>query len=42
MTEKEFVELKVNWLIENNRLDLLENFLRQNKNLKVKVGQYNI
>ena len=36
MTEKEFVELKVNWLIENNRLDLLENFLRQNKEFEGK------
>ena len=36
MNEKEFVELKVNWLIENNRLDLLENFLRQNKEFEGK------
>ncbi len=31
MQEKEFVNLKLDWLIENNRLDLLENFLKQNK-----------
>ena len=31
MNEKEFAELKVNWLIENNRSDLIENFLKQNK-----------
>ena len=30
MEEKEFVNLKVNWLIDNNRYDLIETFLRQN------------
>ncbi len=32
MTEKEFTSLKINWLIENNRSDLIENFLKQNEN----------
>ncbi len=42
MQEKEFVNLKINWLIENNRSELLENFLRQNKefNGKSKAVQY--
>ena len=31
MDEKEFVNLKLEWLIKNNRLDLIENFLIQNK-----------
>jgi len=31
MSNKEFVKLKINWLIENNREDLIENFLKQNK-----------
>ena len=31
MTEKEFVDLKINWLIKNDRVDLLESFLKQNK-----------
>ena len=31
MQDKEFVALKINWLIENDRLDLIENFLKQNK-----------
>ena len=31
MQEKEFVNLKLDWLIENNRLNLIENFLKQNK-----------
>ena len=31
MQEKEFVELKINWLIQNNRSDLIEMFLRQNQ-----------
>ncbi len=32
MAEKEFTSLKINWLIENNRSDLIENFLKQNEN----------
>ena len=42
MNEKEFVELKINWMIDNNRLDLIENFLKQNKefNGKSRVIQY--
>ena len=42
MQEKEFVNLKLNWLIENNRLDLIENFLKQNKefNGKKRAVQY--
>ena len=31
MTEKEFTDIKINWLIENQRSDLIENFLKQNK-----------
>ena len=31
MQEDEFTSLKLNWIIENQRLDLLENFLNQNK-----------
>ena len=30
MKEKEFVDLKVNWLLENDRTDLIQNFLKQN------------
>ena len=42
MTEKEFVNLKINWLIENNRINLLEEFLKQNKEFegKSKAVQY--
>jgi len=42
MEEKEFVNLKINWLIENNRLNLLEEFLKQNKEFegKSKAVQY--
>ena len=42
MDEKEFVLLKINWLIENDRLDLIESFLKQNKNFegKGRVVQY--
>ena len=31
MSEKEFVKLKVDWLIKNNRSKLIENFLKRNK-----------
>ena len=31
MENKEFVNLKIDWLIENKRSDLIEDFLRQNK-----------
>ena len=30
MTEKEFVDLKINWLINNDRADLIERFLKYN------------
>ena len=31
MTEKEFVNLKIDWLISNNRVDLIESFLKRNE-----------
>ena len=42
MLEKEFVDLKINWLIQNDRVDLLESFLKQNKQFdsKSKAVQY--
>ena len=42
MEEKEFVSMKINWLFENNRSDLIESFLNQNKEFygKSKVIQY--
>tara|TARA_B100001248_G_scaffold211360_1_gene165619 strand:+ start:1795 stop:3537 length:1743 start_codon:yes stop_codon:yes gene_type:complete len=42
MEEKEFVNLKVNWLIDNNRSELIETFLQQNNEFygKSKVVQY--
>jgi hypothetical protein len=42
MAEKEFVDLKINWLIQNDREDLLENFLKQNEQFdsKSKAVQY--
>ena len=36
MEEEEFVNLKLEWLIKNNRLDLIEKFLKQNKEFKSK------
>ena len=42
MKEEEFVDLKVNWLIKNDRLKLIEDFLKQNQqfNGKSKAVQY--
>tara|TARA_A100001015_G_scaffold111434_1_gene123744 strand:+ start:180 stop:1916 length:1737 start_codon:yes stop_codon:yes gene_type:complete len=42
MDEKEFVDLKINWLIENDRINLLESFLKQNEKFdsKSKAVQY--
>ena len=36
MNEKEFAQLKINWLIENDRTDLIESFLKQNKDFEGK------
>jgi len=42
MTEKEFVNLKINWLIKHDRVDLIESFLKQNEQFdnKSKAVQY--
>ena len=42
MSEKEFVDLKINWLIQNNKTDLLESFLEKNEQFesKSKAVQY--
>ena len=42
MTEKEFVDLKIDWLIKNERVDLIEDFLKQNEQFdsKSKAVQY--
>ena len=42
MTENEFVDLKLNWLIDNDRIDLIESFLKQNDQFdsKSKAVQY--
>ena len=36
MSGEEFAKLKINWLIENNREDLIEKFLKQNKEFEGK------
>ncbi len=36
MTEKEFVNLKIDWLIKNNRVELIESFLKQNQEFESK------
>jgi len=42
MDEKEFIDLKINWLIAKDRIDLLESFLKQNEKFdsKSKAVQY--
>jgi hypothetical protein len=42
MKDNEFVDLKINWLIENNKSNLIESFLKQNKDFsnKGKAVQY--
>ena len=42
MNDDEFTELKVNWMIENSRYDLIESFLKQNSSFynKKRVIQY--
>ena len=42
MTDEEFAGLKIDWLIENNRSGLIENFLKQNNEFsgKSKAVQY--
>ena len=36
MTDEEFVDLKIKWLIVNDRVDLLESFLKQNEQFSSK------
>ena len=42
MSEKEFVKIKIDWLIKNNRSELIENFLKMNKEFdgKSRAVQY--
>ena len=42
MNQDEFVQLKINWLIDNNKIKLIEDFLKQNKEFanKSKAVQY--
>ena len=42
MDEKEFANLKIDWLIKNNKIELIESFLKQNKefNGKKKAVQH--
>ena len=42
MEEKEFIQLKINWLIDNNKKDLIEEFLKLNDDFygKSKVVQF--
>ena len=42
MTEEEFVDLKINWLIENDKIELIESFLKQNQEFDGKIKLFNI
>ena len=37
MTTKEFVDLKINWLIQNDRINLIESFLKQTEQFEIKT-----
>ena len=41
MTDEEFVDLKINWLINNDRVDLIESFLKQNEQFSSKSRNWN-
>jgi len=36
MSDEDFLDLKIDWLIKNDKIDLLENFLNKNNNFKGK------
>tara|TARA_B100000886_G_scaffold53089_1_gene32655 strand:+ start:2647 stop:4383 length:1737 start_codon:yes stop_codon:yes gene_type:complete len=36
MNDEEFIDLKINWLINNNRLELIEDFLKRNEEFEGK------
>ena len=36
MKDEEFADIKINWLIENKKTTLVENFLKQNSEFKSK------
>ena len=42
MSDEEFIDLKINWMIKNKREDLIEKFLKENKTFhnKKKIVQY--
>ena len=42
MNDKEFIDLKIDWMIKNKRIDLIEKFLKQNNKFhnKEKIVQY--
>ena len=42
ISDEDFLNLKINWLIKNDKIDLLENFLNKNNNFngKKKIIQY--
>ena len=41
MDEEEFVNLKIDWLIENKKIELIEKFLKQNTTFPNKKKFYN-
>ena len=42
MEEEEFLNLKIDWLIENKRIGLIEKFLKQNQTFPNKKNLFNI
>ena len=43
MEQKEFVDIKINWMINNKKIDLIEKFLNKNNEFfTIKKRRYNI
>ena len=42
MSENDFLNLKINWMIDNKKTELIEKFLNQNSTFPNKKGSFNI
>ena len=42
LNEKDFLDIKINWLIKNKKDDLIEQFLTKNKIFLIKIKLFNI
>ena len=42
LSEKEFLDIKINWLIKNKKDDLIEQFLKKIMTFQIKIKLFNI